>query len=268
MAGTDRSRRGEYVTGGPRIVLVEPQLGENIGAVARAMLNCGLTELALVAPREPWPNRRAHAMAAGADEVLDAARLFDTVEDAVADLAHVYAASARPRDMVLRIATPRQAAGELRAASAAGERVGILFGPERSGLTNDQMALAEAIVTAPLNPAYASLNLGQAVLVIAYEWFQAGSDAPAEDLPMHNTRPATQAEMEGFFVRLEDALDRGGFFRARDLRPTMARNLRNIFQRAQMTEQEVRTLHGAISALTGSWRDTPNQRRWRGETED
>jgi tRNA/rRNA methyltransferase len=268
MAGTDRSRQGEARTGGPRIILVEPQLGENIGAAARAMLNCGLTELALVAPREPWPNARAEAMSSGAREVLAAARRFDSVEDAIADCTRVYAASARPRDMVLRVATPRRAAVELRGAHAAGETVGILFGPERAGLTNDQIALAEAVITAPLNPAFASLNLAQAVLIVGYEWFQAGSEAPAEELPMHNTRPATAGELDSFFARLEDALDKGGFFRARDLRPTMARNLRNLFQRAQLTEQEVRTLHGAISSLTGSWQDTANQRRWRGERED
>lgn len=265
MAGTDRSRRGEGAAGGPRVILVEPQLGENIGAAARAMLNCGLTEMALVAPREAWPNLAAYAMASGADEVLDSAQLFDSVEAAVADLEHVYASSARPRDMKMRVMTARHAAGELRRQFAAGRKIGILFGPERSGLTNDHMALAEAVITVPLNPAYASLNLGQAVLVLAYEWFQSDDATPPEDLPMHNTRPATQAEIEAFFVRLEDALDKGGFFRAHDLRPTMARNLRNLFQRANMTEQEVRTMHGALSALTGSWRDTLNQRRARGE---
>jgi tRNA/rRNA methyltransferase len=265
MAGTDRSRRAEAVTGGPRVILVEPQLGENIGAAARAMLNCGLTELALVAPREPWPNPSAEAMSAGAAEVLDAATLFDTVEDAIADRTRVYAASARPRDMVMRVVTPRRAAGELRAAHAAGEKVAILFGPERSGLTNDRMALAEAVITVPLNPSYASLNLAQAVLIVAYEWFQAGDGTPASALPMPATRPATGAELEGFFARLEDALDKGGFFRARDLRPTMARNLRTLFQRAALTEQEVRTLHGVLSSLTGSWTGTQNQRRKRGE---
>ncbi len=263
MAGTDRSRQAEAVTGGPRVILVAPQLGENIGAAARAMLNCGLTDMAIVAPREPWPNPKAAAMSAGATEVLDKARLFDTVEDAIADLTRVYAASARPRDMVLPVATPRRAAADLRAAHAAGEAVGILFGPERSGLTNDHIALAEAVITVPLNPAYASLNLAQAVLIVAYEWSQAGDATPAEELPMHATRPATKAELEGFFGRLEDALDAGGFFRARDLRPTMARNLRNLFQRAALTEQEVRTLHGVLSSLTGSWQETQNQRRSR-----
>jgi tRNA/rRNA methyltransferase len=268
MAGTDRSRHGEAITGGPRVILVEPQLGENIGATARAMLNCGLTELAIVAPREPWPNPRAQAMASGADRVLEAATLYDRVEDAVADLSHVYAASARPRDMVLRTITPRLAADELRARHAAGASCGVLFGPERSGLTNDHIALAGTVITVPLNPSYASLNLGQAVLIVAYEWFQAADATPAEDLPMAHTRPATQAELEGFFGRFEDALDKGGFFRARDLRPTMARNFRNLFQRAQLTEQEVRTLHGAVSSLTGSWRETTNQRRARGELDE
>lgn len=268
MAGTDRSRRDESVTGGPRIILVEPQLGENIGAAARAMLNCGLTDMAIVAPREPWPNPRAEAMSAGATEVLEAARLYDTVEAAIADLAHVYAASARPRDMVMPVITPRRAGEALRAALAAGQPVGILFGPERSGLTNDHVALAETVITVPLNPAYASLNLAQAVLIVAYEWFQAADETPAEALPMHATRPASKAELEGFFGRLEDALYKGGFFRARDLRPTMARNLRNLFQRALPTEQEVRTLHGVVSSLTGSWQQTRNQQRLRDDVDD
>ena len=248
MAGTDTSRRA--VLGGPRVILVEPQLGENIGAAARAMFNCGLTDLALVRPREPWPNDKARAMASGADAVLEAARLFDNLEAAVADLTRVYATTARPRDMTKRVLTPKQAAAEMR--GAAGERVGLVFGPERAGLTNDQLALADAAITVPLNPAYASLNLGQAVLIVGYEWYQAADATPTEELRTAAGPAATKEEVGNFVCRLEGALDAGGFFRSEDMRPTMTRNLRNMFQRMGLTEQEVLTLQGVLSALVGT----------------
>ncbi len=247
MAGTDRSRA--HVVGGPRVILVEPQLGENIGAAARAMLNCGLNDLALVKPRESWPNVKAQAMASGADEVLDAARLFDTVAEAVADLTRVYATTARPRDMTKRVLMPRAAAAEMR--DAGGERMGLLFGPERSGLTNDQMALADAAISVPVNPAYASLNLAQAVLIIGYEWFQTVAETSGLATGHIGGDRATKADIGAFLARLEDQLDRGGFFRSEDMRPTMTRNLRNLFQRIGLTEQEVRTLQGVLSALAG-----------------
>ena len=259
MSGTDRTQ--PPVTGGPRVILIEPQLGENIGAAARAMLNCGLIDLALVNPREGWPNQKAQVMASGATEVLDKARVFDTVEDAVAGLTRVYATTARPRDMTVRVTTPRHAAAELRTAWQAGEGLGILFGPERSGMTNEHIALADTVISVPLNPAYQSLNLAQAVLIVGYEWFAAASDAPAEQLVETGTRAADKEELLAFFERFEAALDQGGFFRSPDMRPSMVLNLRAMLQRANLTEQEVRTLHGVVSCLTGSWRDTDNQRR-------
>lgn len=263
MAGTDRTQ--DTIVGGPRIVLVEPQLGENVGAVARAMLNCGLDRMSLINPREGWPNQRAVTMASGATEVLDKAELFDTTEQAVAGLTRVFATTARPRELSARVVTPRQAAMEMRAAFQAGDEVGVLFGPERSGLTNDHIVLADTVISVPLNPAYSSLNLAQAVLVVAYEWFTAGDDTAAVELAMSGTRLAEKHEMLELFERLERELDAGGFFRAADLRPSVVRNLRAMLQRGQLTEQEVRTFQGMISALTRSWQQTQNAKRRRGE---
>jgi len=258
MSGTDSSKRG--VRGGPAVVLVEPQLGENIGMAARAMLNCGLDDLRLVAPRDGWPNPAAEKAASGAGAVLDGARVYESTGAAIADLHRVYAASARSRGMVKPIVTPRRAADELRTAARDGIAAGVLFGPERAGLTNDDAAVADAIIAVPLNPAFASLNLAQAVLIVGYEWFQAGADAPARDLPYAGGRPATKDELINFFARLEQALDEAGFLKPPEKRPSMAVNLRDIFARADLSEQEVRTLHGVVSALT--------DRHRRGKPED
>jgi tRNA/rRNA methyltransferase len=261
MSGTDISKK--TLSGGPVVILVDPQLGQNIGMVARAMLNCGLEELRLVRPRDGWPSSAAESAASGADAVLEKTRLFDTTAEAVADLSRVYAATARPRGRITPVVTPRQAAAELRAAAAqgtgaAGTRAGVLFGPERSGLVNDDVALADTVLSVPLNPAFASLNLAQAVFVVGYEWLIAGSEVAARELSLGATRPATKAELIGLFERLEAALDARGFLYPLEKRPTMVRNLRNLFQRAELTEQEVRTLHGIVSLLMpGSERDEP-----------
>jgi tRNA/rRNA methyltransferase len=249
MAGTDHRRRP--AEGGPTIILVRPQLGENIGAAVRAMYNCGLTDLRLVAPRDGWPNAKAVAMASGADVVLAKARLFDSLAAAVADLRHVYATTARDRFMVKRVLTPRRAAAEMRDFVAKGEASGVVFGPERTGLVNDEVALADTVLTVPLNPAFASLNLAQAVLVVAYEWFTAGDTGPADFLVTGHSAPATKEELLRFFGHFEEELDRSGFLRNADKRPGMVRNLRNLFQRANPTAQELRTLHGIITAFVG-----------------
>jgi tRNA/rRNA methyltransferase len=250
VSGTDRSRAHQVQAVGPAIILIEPQLPENIGMVARAMLNCGLGDLRLVRPREIWPNDKAVAAASGADRVLDAARLYASTAEAIADLKHVYATTARPRYMTKRVATPRQAAAELRARPTEGVGVGFLFGPEAAGLRNDDIALAEAVVTVPLNPAFSSLNLGMAVLLVGYEWFAAGAgETPPPALVMRETRPATQADLLGLYEHLERELDACGFLRNRQSRPSMVRNLRNLFGRAGLTEQEVRTLRGIIACL-------------------
>lgn len=233
------------------IILVGPQLGENIGAVARAMLNCGLEDLRLVRPRGDWPNPKAQTMASGADIVLERARLFDTTAAAVADLNRVFATTARRRDMVKPVLTPRQAGQEMRCYSANGEACGILFGPERTGLTNEEILLADVLLTVPLNPKFTSLNLAQAVLLIAYEWFQAGDETPARAIPDTGARQATREELFRFFGHLEEALDKRRFFKTPELRPSMVRNLRNLFHRTELTEQEIRTLHGVITALCG-----------------
>ena len=249
MAGTNSSREG--VAGGPAVSLVEPQLGENIGTAVRAMMNCGLDDLRLVRPRDGWPNDRAVAAASGADRVLDKARLFPSVAAAIGDLAHVYASTARDRYMVKRELSPRHAAAEMKGFLAAGEACGVLFGPERTGLVNDHIALADTVLTVPLNPAFSSLNLAQAVLIIGYEWFTAQTEPPPETLHTGHSRPADKAELMRFFEHFEEALLESGFLRQADKRPSMTRNLRNLFQRAQCTEQELRTLHGVITALAG-----------------
>jgi tRNA/rRNA methyltransferase len=233
----------------PSVVLVEPQLGENIGFAARAMANCGLRDLRLVRPRGRWPNPRARAAASGADAVIDGVRLFDTTAEAVADLRLLYATSARRRDQVKPVLTPREAAARLRTAAASGHSTGVLFGPERTGLDNDDVASADALVVVPLDPAFTSLNLGQAVLLVAYEWHLAGDLTAAEELPVADSRPAERAELEGFFDHLFTELDDSGFLRVVEKRPIMVRNLRNLFLRARLTEKEVRALRGVIKAL-------------------
>jgi tRNA/rRNA methyltransferase len=228
-----------------------PQLGENIGTAARAMLNCGLDDLRLVTPRDGWPNPKAVAAASGADAVLDKARLYPDVRAAIADLAHVYASTARDRYMVKREVTPRRAAEEMRRFLSAGEPCGVLFGPERTGLVNDDVALADTVLTVPLNPAFSSLNLAQAVLIVGYEWFTAAAGHPGEIVHTGHSRPANKAELLRFFDHFEEELLNSGFIRHPDKRPSMVRNLRNLFQRANPTEQELRTLHGVVTAFTG-----------------
>jgi len=255
MVKTVRPRKHKSLEGleaAPVIILVHPQLGENIGAAARAMLNCGLGELRLVKPKNGWPSEYAVKAATGAVSVVEAAVVFETTSEAIADLELVYAASARRRDMTKTVLTPRTAAASIREQISGGNRVGILFGPERTGLHNDDVSLAEAIIEAPLNPEFASLNLGQAVLLVAYEWLLSRDDGAASgaETPLHNTRRANRAEMAGLFEHLESELDDCGFLLPVEKRPSMVRNLRNLFQRAGLTEQEVRTLRGVIAGLT------------------
>lgn len=247
MAGTDSTQAAKL--GGPSVILIEPQLGENIGSAARAMLNCGLTDLRLVNPRDGWPNAKASAMASGALDEAVQVSVFDSTEAATADLRYVLATTARHRFMSKTIYTARQAAAELRARIAGGLPCGLLFGAERSGMTNDDVALANAIVTVPLNPAFSSLNLGQSVLLLAYEWFLTDDLTPAGSFEDKGSPPATKADLQHFFGRLEDALEESGFLRLKDKRPTMVRNLRNLFQRADLTDQELKTLYGVIASL-------------------
>lgn len=239
----------------PVIVLVTPQMGENIGAAARAMLNCGLTELRLVAPRDGWPSERAQAMATGASrQIVDRAAVFETTAVAVADLHRVYATTARRRDLLKPAIGPRQLADRIR--GARGLRSGVLFGPERAGLDNDDVALASHLVHIPLNPAHSSLNLAQAVLLVAHAWFEAetGDAAPVAG-PRSTTPPATAAQLLNLFEHLEQELDDSGFLRVAEKRGIMVRNLRSILHRADLREHEVRALHGVVSSLSGRRKD-------------
>ena len=233
----------------PAIILVQPQLSENIGTTSRAMLNCGLTDLRLVRPRESWLSERAMAASSGATAVLEGARVFDTTEEAIADLHRVFATTGRNRFMVKPVVTPHRAAEEMRAHIAGGLRCGVLFGPERTGLENDDVALADTVITVPLNPDYCSLNLAQGVLLIGYEWYQAGAPAEPRAMTKGAAGVATKEELVGFFQHMERELDECGFFRVEEKRPNMIRNIRNLFERADLTLQEVRTLHGIVHEL-------------------
>lgn len=237
------------MTEAPAIILVEPQLSENIGTASRAMMNCALTDLRLVKPKPDWLSERALAASSGADSILHSARTFDSTAAAIADLHHVYATTGRDRTMVKPIVTPRKAAADMRSLAGQGRQTGILFGRERTGLENDDVSLAETIITVPLNPAHFSLNLAQAVLLIGYEWFQAADETAEAQLPMGNTRPARREELNNFFERLEHELELCGFLRNAEMKPHMMRNIRAMFLRTNPTEQEVRTLHGIVTEL-------------------
>ena len=233
----------------PVVILAEPQLGENIGAAARAMANFGLSDLRLVHPRERWPNKKAEAMAASAGAVIAAACVYPSVADAAGDLKLLLATTARDRKVAKPVLTPAEAAKRLRVAAKRGQSTGLLFGPERAGLDNDDLALADALITIPTAPNYASLNLGQVVLLLGYEWFRAGDKTPKERIDHGIGNPATREELFGLFAHLEDELDKAGFLYPLHKKPAMVRNLRAMLHRARLTDQEVRTLRGVIATL-------------------
>ncbi len=237
-------------TAQPAIVLVEPQLGENIGTTARAMANFGLSDLRLVNPREGWPNEKAIAAASRAP-VVYAARVFPTVEEAVADLTFLFAATARSREVAKPVVGPHAAAQTARERLAAGNGVGVLFGRERNGLTNEEVSLADAILTLPVDPGFSSLNIAQSVLILAYEWRLSGLTEEAAGLPFDGGigPAAPKDELLRMFEHFEGALDRAGFFRPPEKRGHMVLALRSMLQRAGLNEQEVRTLRGVIAAL-------------------
>jgi tRNA/rRNA methyltransferase len=247
-AGTDKTKNWVEIAG-PVVVLVEPQLGENIGAAARVMANFGLSRLRLVAPRQAWPNPKASMMAAGADRVLDAAQLFDTAAAAIADCAFVLATTARAHDQAKPVVGPEAAARELAPRVAAGETVAIMFGRERIGLLNEEVALADRIVTFPVNPAFASLNLAQAVAIMGYEWFKLAANGALPFVMPRKSGSAPKEQLEAFFAGVEQELERVEFFRPAEKRDTMLINLRNIFTRMQPTQQDIQTLHGVITAI-------------------
>ncbi|MBH68838.1 MAG: rRNA methyltransferase [Rhodospirillaceae bacterium] len=241
--------QGTQAAVAPVIILIEPQLGENIGSAARAMFNFGLSDLRLVRPRDGWPNPRAETMASGASVVLDRAQVFEDSREAVSDLNIIFATTARERDLTKKVLTPRGAAQALLDSESIGERSGLIFGPERSGLGNDDIAMADMVVNVPLNPGFSSLNLAHAVLLLGYEWFQARLQKKSLKDDWGNSRRAKIEEREYFYNRLEKSLKDAGFLYPEDLAPTICRNLRSMFNKAGLTSQEVRTLHGIITAL-------------------
>ncbi len=247
-AGTDKTRNW-VATPAPVVVLVESQLGENIGSAARAMANFGLSQLRLVNPRCGWPNHRAAMMAAGADRILDRASLHETLPDALADCHFVFAATARAHDQAKPVVSAEAAAAMSASRIAEGQNVALVFGRERNGLENDEVGLADAILTLPVNPAFASLNLAQAVLVAGYEWFKHQSAGVLPFGQPEKSPPAPKEQLHAFFSDLETELDRIEYFRPHEKRGTMAVNLRNIFTRMQPTQQDIRTLHGIVMAL-------------------
>jgi tRNA/rRNA methyltransferase len=255
MAGTDSTRPPRL--GGPSIILVDPQLDENIGTVARAMLNCGLTDLRLVRPRENWLNDRTRGSSCGADIVLDDAKICKTVQEASADLQYLYATTARGRDLVQWVVTPRKAAEEFRAYHNQGEKAGFLFGAERSGLENDELSLCDKIVRVPLNPAFCSLNLAQAVLLMGYEWYQTGDNTEEIRFVSAGNKKADKDLLNKYFDRLEVALEENGFFRIEEKRDLMLDKIRMMFNRAELRDYEVHTLHGILTALT----EAPHKKR-------
>ncbi|WP_027584905.1 TrmJ/YjtD family RNA methyltransferase [Bradyrhizobium sp. Ai1a-2] len=248
MSGTDKTKTGHDLRG-PVVILVEPQLGENIGMAARAMGNFALSRLRLVNPRDGWPNVAAQRAAAGADHILDGVELFVTVEQAVADLDLLYATTARAHDQAKPVVGPEAAAREIVTHVADGGGAGILFGRERAGLTNEEVALANRIVTFPVNPGFASLNLAQAVLLMGYEWFKFSTLGELPFAMPERSERASQHQVQAFFDNLVAELDKVEFLRPREKRDTMLVNLRNIFTRMEPTKQDMHTLHGVIMAI-------------------
>lgn len=250
MAGSDRSKAGGWAGPQPVFVLVRPQMGENIGASARAMLNFGLEHMRLVAPRDGWPNPAATATAAGASAVLDKVQVLESLPEALADLEYVYATTARPRELTKPVVTPEAAMREARARIGAGQRVGVLFGPERAGLENADVARANAIVSVPVNPAFASLNLSQCVLLVAYEWLR---QAGADDMQVEAPELAPQVEIERLAEALEDRLEASHFFWPENRAESMRLNLRNMLSRMPLTRADVRMWHGIVKFLSERW---------------
>jgi len=248
---TKREAQKHTPAGGPVIILIETSLAENIGMTARAMMNFGLTELRLVRPKCKWPNSKAINASSGAHAILTGAKLFEKTADSVADLHRLGATTARLRDMIKPVKDPRGWAEIMRETHSKGDRCGILFGTERVGLHNDDLALADTLITVPTNPAFSSLNLAQTVLLTCYELQMAsGVEVPTGIRRKgRGASLASQNEIIEFYEHLEDELEKSGFLRVKEKRPRMIRNIRNIFNRALMTEQEVRTLRGIIVAI-------------------
>ncbi len=266
MAGTDTSIKIELLPS-PAVILCEPQLGENIGTAARAMANFGLWDLRLVRPRDGWPNERAIAAASRADHVIERVRVFETLEEAVSDLTLVLATTARSRDLQKEVIGPDEAAVRMVAQVRAGNGVGLLFGREKWGLLNEEVALADTIVTLPVEPAFASLNIAQAVLILAYEWRRQSGQAASLPFDSGLREVAPKSELVGLFEHLEGVLDQSGFFTTPEKRPGMIDNLRTALSRGNFSAQEIRTLRGVISSIDRRHeRPNPNRQKKQEET--
>ena len=238
----------------PVFVLIRPQMGENIGAAARAMANFGLSQLRLVEPRDGWPNLKAAALASGAGRLLDEAQVFLSTAEAIADCTSVYATTARSRGLTNTVVTPEHAMRETVRKLGAGERVAFLFGPERAGLENDDIAMSGAIVSVPVNPDFPSLNLAQCALLMGYEWRRQAVDSPSECLDLARTIPATALDVEKLAERYEELLDKAGFFFPADKAEGMKLVLRNLWSRLPLTRADVQLLHGIIQQMV-RWKE-------------
>lgn len=234
----------------PAFVLVRPQMGENIGASARAMWNFGLDHMRIVAPRDGWPNQAAVALASGAGRLLDSAQLSDTLPDSLSDCAYVFATTARARDLTKPVYSPEQAMQEAAAKIAQGQRVAVMFGPERAGLENEDIARANAIISVPVNPTFPSLNLAQCVLLVGYEWMRASAEVTPKETEMAGTVWASQQEVEHLAGHYEERLDDMGFFFPAHKSASMRLNLRNFWSRMPLTRADVQMMHGMLRQVT------------------
>ena len=237
----------------PAFVLIRPQLGENIGAAARGMWNFGLDRMRITSPRDGWPNSRAVAMASGAGRLLDEAQLFDTTAEAVADCTYVYATTARPRGLTKPVLSPEEALRDAAARTREGQKVAVMFGPERAGMENDDIALANAIINVPVNPEFSSLNLAQCVLLCGYEWRRASTEVVASRMEMAGEW-AEQHEVEKLAEHYEERLDEAGFFYPEHKAPSMKLNLRNLWSRMPLTRHDVQMLHGVMRQMV-RWKE-------------
>jgi tRNA/rRNA methyltransferase len=250
MSGTDHNKTEDWSGPQPAFVLVQSQMGENIGAAARAMWNFGLDRMRLVAPRDGWPNPKAVAMASGAGRVLDHVGLHADTGSAIADMNYVFATTARNRDLTKPVMSPQRAMEHARGLIAGGQKVAVLFGPERAGLQNEDIVRANALISVPVNPAFASLNLAQCVLLTAYEWRRQSAEVSPEVMEMAGTRPARNIEVQKLLERLESSLEAVDFFWPEDKAASMRLNLQNMFSRMDLTDADIRTLHGVVRALS------------------
>ncbi|MCK5283947.1 MAG: RNA methyltransferase [Alphaproteobacteria bacterium] len=235
----------------PAIILVSPQMGENIGAAARAMLNFELNDLRIVTPRDGWPNQKANEMSCGALDIIPSVQIFESFSSAISDLHFIYGTTARTRNMIKPVFTIKDAVSDGQKRSQNKQKIGFVFGSERNGLENEELSKCNATLHIPTNPAFSSLNLGQAVLLTSYELNKVHNNISSKTLNMGDSFPASHDKLDEFLMRLETELDKGAFFRDEELRPTMLRNIRNIFMRTELSDQELKTFHGIISSLIG-----------------